>query len=119
MAISTPNMRISYRRFTFLTIGFYFDLFLHPEEPALHSGSKDHIRARIGALNFWNRANFADVLGPVMRRGDIADQAAFFTVLPAEIITEEITAFKSGWSSHSGWINPLTIIKRASGNFLE
>ncbi|HEX7557402.1 MAG TPA: hypothetical protein VF338_12305 [Leptolinea sp.] len=59
-------------------------------------------------MNFWNRANFADVLGPVMGWGNIADQTAFFPVLSTEIITEEVTAFKSGWSAHSEWIGPLT-----------
>jgi hypothetical protein len=46
------------------------------------------------------RAFFADITGPIMRSGRIANKAALLVVLSTIVITKKVTAFKSGWSFH-------------------
>lgn len=73
MANSTADMRIIHRFIALLAEGFYCHLFFQTQEPSLDEAGKNHIRAGICPLYLWNRAVLADILRPIMGRGNISD----------------------------------------------
>ena len=67
---------------------------------AVNLGFYYHVWTGIGQQNMRDRTGFAQIVGPVMRRICVPDQAAFFLFAPAKIIAIKVLTFNPGWCFH-------------------
>ena len=106
MTFPTANMRFCHIPFGLFTIGRDLD---PPLEQGLdrsrHSGVQFQIFTGIGSADARDRTGSAQVGRPALA-GNL-EQAAFFNVSAAEVITVEIWAFDAGRSFHEKNYRPI------------
>ncbi len=100
VAFAAANAWLVHIALGFAAVGFYFDDPAEKRKRALDVSFESQMRAGISQKDVRDRAIETQIPAPALGHGTGCQQATFFFLSTAIVITVEITAFFPSWSSH-------------------